>query len=498
MKICIFGAGIGGLSAAHRLAQQGHQVELYESKSTIGGLARTEGGWCDSKEVSWRVYFGFYKNLFSIMKEVPSYDGRAIIDHLVPFTNEFLEDDKFSSSILHPKNAYVALSSLLSSDNRLNSEDVAWRDKMKGGDKLNIPQWLGMDRYKGSFMSVWKVGIEYQQLSFKQNYVFDGPTNKVWFDPWVEYLKKMGVKIFLNTPLASIETDGRKVYSATLSSGEKIQCDQYVFSIPAEQLSLICSEIIPSAPRLAHLGYQIQVAFQFFLKNRLSFGRKSDGKIVDSCLLSESPWAIIIEAKDISWKNRGCPYAQWSVGICQADVVGVKVKKPFEHCTFEEVVEEIKAQMLSNESFIKLLKENNEGFDGENFNIENVTTMDTFKFDPTLQVLEPKFTNNVGTKRLRPHARVGTNAFVATAYTYEALDVFSMEGACIAGNQVAYEIGRVGPPHQPKRFGHIVLSPFRFTDDVLFRVGLPNVFIVLIILLVILLIVKMFDIKRKK
>ena len=36
-KICIIGAGIGGLSAAIRLAAIGHQVTVYEANSYPGG-----------------------------------------------------------------------------------------------------------------------------------------------------------------------------------------------------------------------------------------------------------------------------------------------------------------------------------------------------------------------------------------------------------------------------------------------------------------------------
>ena len=42
MKIVVIGAGVGGMSAAIRLAKAGHQVAIYESSDRTGGKCRTE------------------------------------------------------------------------------------------------------------------------------------------------------------------------------------------------------------------------------------------------------------------------------------------------------------------------------------------------------------------------------------------------------------------------------------------------------------------------
>lgn len=39
MKIAIIGSGFGGLSAAIKLAQQGHQVTIFEKNEQLGGRA---------------------------------------------------------------------------------------------------------------------------------------------------------------------------------------------------------------------------------------------------------------------------------------------------------------------------------------------------------------------------------------------------------------------------------------------------------------------------
>ena len=43
-KIAVLGAGFAGLRAATILAREGHDVEVYEARSAVGGRAR--GEWC--------------------------------------------------------------------------------------------------------------------------------------------------------------------------------------------------------------------------------------------------------------------------------------------------------------------------------------------------------------------------------------------------------------------------------------------------------------------
>ena len=39
MKVCVIGAGPAGLAAAYKIAEDGHEVEVFESSSRVGGMA---------------------------------------------------------------------------------------------------------------------------------------------------------------------------------------------------------------------------------------------------------------------------------------------------------------------------------------------------------------------------------------------------------------------------------------------------------------------------
>ena len=41
-KVVVVGAGIGGMSAAARIAKASHQVEIFEAANFVGGKCRTE------------------------------------------------------------------------------------------------------------------------------------------------------------------------------------------------------------------------------------------------------------------------------------------------------------------------------------------------------------------------------------------------------------------------------------------------------------------------
>ena len=68
LRVAILGAGLAGMSTAIELLDQGHSVELYESRSFIGGKVasyKDRGG--NHVEMGLHVFFGCYFNLFRLM-----------------------------------------------------------------------------------------------------------------------------------------------------------------------------------------------------------------------------------------------------------------------------------------------------------------------------------------------------------------------------------------------------------------------------------------------
>src|SRR6476469_3508090 len=70
-SVVIAGAGLAGLSAAWYLSKQGYHVTLLEKREIAGGKVSSwqdaDGDWLES---GLHVFFGAYRNLLGLLREV--------------------------------------------------------------------------------------------------------------------------------------------------------------------------------------------------------------------------------------------------------------------------------------------------------------------------------------------------------------------------------------------------------------------------------------------
>lgn len=88
MRVAIVGAGLAGLAAAVELVDAGHEVEIFEARSFVGGKV---GSWIDADgnhiEMGLHVFFNNYANLFALMKKVGVYQELLPKEHVHTFVN---------------------------------------------------------------------------------------------------------------------------------------------------------------------------------------------------------------------------------------------------------------------------------------------------------------------------------------------------------------------------------------------------------------------------
>lgn len=88
MRVAIVGAGLAGLAAAVELADAGHEVEMFEARSFIGGKV---GSWVDVDgnhvEMGLHVFFNNYYNLFALMQRVGAFEYLLPKEHTHTFIN---------------------------------------------------------------------------------------------------------------------------------------------------------------------------------------------------------------------------------------------------------------------------------------------------------------------------------------------------------------------------------------------------------------------------
>lgn len=527
-SVVILGGGIGGLSAAHSLSKYSdhYNIRIYERNQTVGGLARSnrDQDGC-ATEYCWRVFFNFYRNLFAIFKDVPLIEdqSKTIMDNLTIYRHRSYQDSPISFKD-HFQGGYSFLYGMTSSDRRLaDLDNLAWWKAMESSSQSNLYRevgaWLGMDRYKGSYQSVIKVGVEKNFNHFTgemglgpraPDYVTNQPTSEAIFKHWSKHLENQGVKIELNHQISAVNVSENQIKSVIIN-GQEIFADYFIFALPIEILSKLVEENsllqtgnLINAPKLRDIALHKQLAFQVYFDRPISLGKKNipgfewDNKNqseVNAFLLIDSPWDLIILQYDRIYSDcELCTDLQnakggWSVAACTSYIPGVLYNKPFEECTYQEIIDELWAQIQNSPTLKKEIEIYN-GFKLDKSMIIKWSPMwSSYKFDQKtgkLETYEPKFTNNVGTYALRPSFKTDfKNLFLSTGYIKETIDIFSMEAAALAGKLAGLEIVNLDFPNDKiknrrkiaidyQQDRPIITAPLRAVDTVVYSAGGPN------------------------
>ncbi|KAH7543215.1 hypothetical protein FEM48_Zijuj02G0160700 [Ziziphus jujuba var. spinosa] len=131
LKVAIIGAGLAGMSTAVELLDQGHEVDIYESRQFIGGKV---GSFVDKRgnhiEMGLHVFFGCYNNLFRLLKKVGAAKNLLVKDHTHTFVNKGGEigelDFRFPiGAPLHGINAFLSTNQLKTYDKARNAVALA-------------------------------------------------------------------------------------------------------------------------------------------------------------------------------------------------------------------------------------------------------------------------------------------------------------------------------------------------------------------------------------
>jgi uncharacterized protein with NAD-binding domain and iron-sulfur cluster len=536
-RVIILGGGVGGMSAAHELAERGFEVTVYETRPIPGGKARSvpvPGSGTDGRrdlpgEHGFRFFPGFYRHLPDTMKRVP-FDGQpmGVFANLVPATQvqmvrtgdtEIISPAQFPASLRDLHLAFRALFTYATDagiplDEQFHFADLLlllltsceerrfaeyeqqswWTFSGAASRSAGYQKFLadGLTRSlvaaKAMEMSARTGGYILLQLLFDlsrpgghADRVLNGPTNDVWIDPWLNHLRSLGVDYRSEHQVQAIHCgEGRVTGVTVVTQGAPLEdsADFYVAAVPVEVMRLLASDELKQAePRLAGL-HRLRTRWM----NGIMFYLDRDVPLVRGhTIYIDSPWALtsISQAQfwprfDLAEMGDGRVAGILSVDVSDWEREGVVHRKQAMYCSKEQVREEVWAQLKH-------------GLNDAGIDVLDDANVLSWFLDPSIVYpnpneasnLEPLLVNTAGSWSDRPEAVTAIeNLFLASDYVRTHTDLATMEGANEAARRAVNGILDASGS-SAARCGvwpltePAIFAPARAIDRIRFKLGLP-------------------------
>ena len=499
-SVIVIGGGIGGLTAAHELAERGFSVDVYDSRTAWGGKARSQpvaGSGTNGRrdlpgEHGFRFYPRFYTHVIDTMNRIPTPTGRvidrlretsesaiALVDEatwfrfarrrlakpyeVVDALNLFFRELEFDPADVALFTAKF-LQFFTSSDARRHGEyeHISWW-KFLEGDLYSpnfqrqlraVPRTMvAMDPAVGSANTLGSISmqliLDYAGTGVTNDRTMGGPTTEMWFDPWIAHLESLGVRLHGGTPVASLETADRAITGVTLRDGTRVHADYYVLAVPLDVVPTMITPamgaIDPALERLrtANIDSLVSwmVGIQYFLYE--------DVRLVRGHLFyPDAPWGLTSISQPQFWDDLGLFRRRYgsgevggliSVDIAEWSLPGTYVTKAAKDCTPEEIAHEVWQQMKA-----ALNTEHGRADD-----VLRDELLHSWHLDDDLDYsrgLPPTNTNRLlvhppGAWSMRPEAGTAIdNLVLASDYVRTFTNLATMEGANEAGRRAANAI----------------------------------------------------------
>ncbi len=527
----VIGGGIGGLSAAHHLANRSVAVTVLEANDRFGGKARSMPVTDDPAslhgEHGFRFFPAFYTHVVDTMAEIPDGSG-TVADNLVETESTLIAtadgpgwvaETKTPDSVrswlealrpafaedLPPEDVRFLLERLLylltACDQRREAEldDISWWEfidaegrSQEFRDRLAYAT-QSLVALRPQLGSARTIGTIYLQLLFGQldprrsaERVLNAPTSEAWIDPWTTHLAAHGVDLRPATPARGLTVDGGRITGVELADGDRLTADEYVLAVPVNVApSFITPELARVAPELGRID-RLDTAWmngiQFFLSEDVELSRGHQ-------VYADAPWALTSISQRQFWSghdvgNRGPDDVEGVLSVIASDwdTPGILYGKPARQCTRAEISTEIWEQLKTH-------------LNGPDTRLSDDTLVDWF-LDPSIvetdaesesartgDVVEnrsPLLINTVGSLRNRPPADVTVpNLTIASEYVRTNSDLASMESADEAGRRAANAIcDRHGIPGPRAQIWDLeepaVFEPLKQQDRIRYRIGAPH------------------------
>ena len=529
--IIIIGGGVSGLTVAHELNKKGYKILIIEKDDKFGGMVRSniETNSVPS-EHSWRGYAPFYKNTFQIMKEIPYLENsefsNSVFSNLSIPIDFYLLYDKIKDYklTLNLKDkiilSYLGILYLLSDKRRkyyysYNIENILKKylsingynyiinyvtgpgygmnkNEISMGHLLHFPVISYTNKEK--YAHTHNTGNDnYMHNSTDGWHVMNGPTSDVWIKPWEKYLKKKGVKFLNNTELIKINNIKNKITSIEVNNNGIIKyfkANDYVLSInPFNTTDILRNSnmmnLYNTFKSLTNNTKSKQISFRIGIDKDIKYPIKNIAFV-----MNDSEFNITWYPQEKHWKNKPNIKSLWSGTIIDFEKKGKLFNKSAEKLDDEKLKKEITYQILRSKSFQKLIHDNN-GFTIKKEDINFIEIWYEWKYiNGNQEQTNKKWVNNIYNEKFRPSQKTQyNNLFLSGAHTQTTINIWSMEGAVESGKITSNYILKKHNKSKIVHYKHTdsyYIKLVQNIDNILYKLKLPNIFIILIMIIIIL------------
>ena len=294
MKVAIIGAGPAGITSAYELCKHGVEVDVFEAGGIPGGMARTIQLWGQRVDMGPHRFFSKDKRVNELLLEIVG-DDYQIINRLT----RILYKKKFYD---YPLNLRNVLKNLGLAQMWVCSfyyfKEFILPTKQEGCFKTWVTRRFGKGLYEVFFKSysekLWGISCAELDSDFASQrikklslfeviktalfrdkakthrtllaqFAYPSQGSGVVYERMADFVQRNGGRIFYNTPVESILTEG-KTRSLVLTDGRVF--DGYEHIISTMPLSLLTSRLkgVPENVKQAALSLQFRNTILVYLK----------------------------------------------------------------------------------------------------------------------------------------------------------------------------------------------------------------------------------------
>jgi uncharacterized protein with NAD-binding domain and iron-sulfur cluster len=500
LEVAVLGGGVGGLTAAHELAERGFDVTVYERRATFGGKARSievprtaSGGRRPLPgEHGARFFPGLYQNLPETMRRIPyGSNAKGAYGNLLSAPQERMarsggrEDFNANFALTEPypwtlEQFRQSLVGALDIGGHLPAHEVAWYAErlllfFASCDARRMGQWeqtswwdytaaerfsedyrrllvnsvtrfiLGSKAREASARTVgllWEASLN-NLVGRGSNGTFDrvlaGPTNEVFVDPWVRHLRKLGVRFRTGASVERIEVRDGRVRGVGVRGPRglrRVEADWFVCALPVERARRLWTPRVLAAD--PNLRRMRHLVTRWM--NGIQFYLREPVPIVRGHVLyADSPWALTSISQAQFWPGEFARrYGDGSAHDClSVDIADFDEPG----VVYGKPARELTPRQIAREAWVQMKQHLND----TGSEILRDDMIESWFLDPALvfgrqgvRNDDELFISTPGAWKNRPSARTRIpNLMLAADYVRVNIDTASMEGANEAGRRAA-------------------------------------------------------------